>query len=338
VKPVLPQADSKRPDPLQTPEQFNRLPADQKPSAQKSDTMLVPAVATSSATTLKPVATPTAPLVKANPPVASAPIPLGAQSVIQAGDPGPGGVRYMPVPMVTIPDVRRAPVPPMTNPAQVYGTSGNVATPAGFTQANAFTPGSSSPMLAQTANAFGPAGQTMPVAPSSQPPSMYTGTGTVAQGGYAATSNTMANPSVVPAGYQEVGLPNQTVAAAYHPMGYQESLPSSALTPVRATPDALRQMEIALRDSLYPSQRELAAQSLATADWHSHPTVVQLLTTAAKEDPAPTVRATCVRCLANMHVNTGPVLTVVRGLKNDKDPHVRQEAERALSILAAGEK
>ncbi len=97
-------------------------------------------------------------------------------------------------------------------------------------------------------------------------------------------------------------------------------------------------MVVALRDSLYPSQREWAAESMSTVDWRSHPQVVQALMTAAKEDPAATVRAGCVRCLANMNVNTVPVVTVVRGLRNDSDPRVRQEAERALSVLAAGEK
>jgi hypothetical protein len=167
---------------------------------------------------------------------------------------------------------------------------------------------------------------------------MYAGTGSAGQRGYAVASNSMVNPNVVTVGYQETGLPNQTGTAAYHTAGYQASPANPTLSPVRATSDTLHQMEIALRDSLYPSQRELAAQSLATADWHSHPTVVQLLTKAAKEDPAATVRATCVRCLANMHVNTGSVLTVVRGLKNDTDARVRQEAERALSILGAAEK
>src|SRR5207237_6531015 len=100
----------------------------------------------------------------------------------------------------------------------------------------------------------------------------------------------------------------------------------------------LQQMVVALRDSLYPSQRELAAQSLGAADWRTHPEVVQALTMAAKEDPAATVRAGCVRCLANMNANTPPVVALVRGLKNDSDSRVRQEAERALAILAAGEK
>src|SRR5205814_10099220 len=105
-----------------------------------------------------------------------------------------------------------------------------------------------------------------------------------------------------------------------------------------AMPEKLQQMETALRDSLYPSQREWAAEGLAAMDWRAHPQVVQCLATAAKEDPAPAVRATCVRCLASMKVNTVPVITIVRSLKDDKDPRVRQEAERALSVLTAGGK
>jgi vesicle coat complex subunit len=62
------------------------------------------------------------------------------------------------------------------------------------------------------------------------------------------------------------------------------------------------------------------------------------LITAAKDDPAPTVRATCVRSLANMKANTMPVITTVRNLTSDTDPRVRQEAERALSVLSAIQK
>src|SRR5262249_13611260 len=53
-----------------------------------------------------------------------------------------------------------------------------------------------------------------------------------------------------------------------------------------------------LRDALYPSQREFAAEALASMDWRTHPQVFDSLLTAAHDDPAPTVRTTCVRCLA----------------------------------------
>jgi hypothetical protein len=134
------------------------------------------------------------------------------------------------------------------------------------------------------------------------------------------------NSSVITAGFQGPALANPSAPAAYQTMAS------------KPTPETLQQMVVALHDSLYPSQRELAAQSMSAADWRTHPEVVQALTTAAKEDPAVTVRAGCLRCLTNMRANTPQVVGVVRGLKNDSDPRVRQEAERALSVLAAGEK
>jgi hypothetical protein len=223
----------------------------------------------------------------------------------------------------------------MTDAGQMYG---NASTAAGFTQANAFSHAPSSPGVALTSNAFGPMGQTLSAAPSSQPPLMLSGTGMATQGGRPISPNSSANPNVAPASFQEAGGANPIVSASYQTTTYQTAQPSPTLTALRPTPENVRQMEIALRDSLYPSQREWAAQNMAIVDWHTQPMIVQFLTTAAKEDPAPTVRATCVRCLANMHVGTVPVITVVRGLKNDADPRVRQEAERALSVLAPGEK
>ena len=52
-----------------------------------------------------------------------------------------------------------------------------------------------------------------------------------------------------------------------------------------------------LKEALLPSQREAAADSLCKVDWKVCPQVVDALMSAAKEDPAATVRASCVRCL-----------------------------------------
>jgi hypothetical protein len=157
------------------------------------------------------------------------------------------------------------------------------------------------------------------------------------QASYPAGSIPSMNSTVVSAGYQGGTPPNQIVTAAHHTTTYQGQPSCPPLSAIKPTPENIHQMEIALHDSLYPSQREWAAENMAAVDWRTHPQVVQALTTAAKEDPAPSVRASCVRCLANMKVNTLPVVTVVRGLKNDSDPRVRQEAERAMSVLAAGD-
>jgi 3-methyladenine DNA glycosylase AlkD len=88
-----------------------------------------------------------------------------------------------------------------------------------------------------------------------------------------------------------------------------------------------------LKDSLYPSQREWAAEQLSELNVRGQPQVVQSLTKYAKEDPAATVRAACVHALAHMKANTTEVTAVVQELKNDRDPRVRQEADEALNAI-----
>ena len=91
-----------------------------------------------------------------------------------------------------------------------------------------------------------------------------------------------------------------------------------------------------LKDSLYPSQREDAAQALAGRDWHQQPQIADALVKAAKEDPAPMVRAECLRSLAKIKVNTMPVVAACQALKADADPRVRKEAEQTLVVLTKG--
>ncbi|MFO0930366.1 MAG: HEAT repeat domain-containing protein [Gemmataceae bacterium] len=88
-----------------------------------------------------------------------------------------------------------------------------------------------------------------------------------------------------------------------------------------------------LRGSLLPSEREMAADRLTRVDWRAEPQVVGALLTAAKGDPAPAVRAACVRSLGKMNVNLVPVVNVVRTLKADTDVRVRQEVEQTLATL-----
>jgi hypothetical protein len=98
------------------------------------------------------------------------------------------------------------------------------------------------------------------------------------------------------------------------------------------------QLLAVLRDSLYPSQREWAAETLAgQRGVQSQPQVVQGLLNAAKDDPAPSVRAGCVRAIAQLQVNTVPAVALVQSLKNDPDPRVRREAEQALPALTGGQ-
>lgn len=90
-----------------------------------------------------------------------------------------------------------------------------------------------------------------------------------------------------------------------------------------------REVLTILRDSPYPSQREVAVASLAQADWHSDPNVIPILTETATEDAAATVRAACVRCLVSMGANTGPVREALHKLQADPDARVRREVQTA---------
>jgi hypothetical protein len=98
--------------------------------------------------------------------------------------------------------------------------------------------------------------------------------------------------------------------------------------------DKINQWVTILKDSIYPSQREWAADQLSACDWHKNLQLVPELLKAAKEDPAATVRAGCIRCLARMNVDTVPVVLAIQKMKKDTDPRVQSEAEQALSVLA----
>jgi hypothetical protein len=127
---------------------------------------------------------------------------------------------------------------------------------------------------------------------------------------------------VMPASYQAGAAPAGTRA-----MPANQSLGS-------LQPQSVPQLLTMLQDSLYPSHREWAADSLASCDWRSHPHVVQALVLAAGKDPAATVRAGCVRALARMNVNTMPVISAVQALRTDTDPRVQYEVERALGTFS----
>src|SRR5207253_5088527 len=113
-------------------------------------------------------------------------------------------------------------------------------------------------------------------------------------------SSSPSNSNVVSADARGTPTAGHAVAASYQPPSPGDG--------VRSTPEKIKQMEVELRDSLYPSQREWAAANMAAVDWRTQPQVVGALLTAAKEDPASTVRASGLRSLATMKVNTMPVV------------------------------
>jgi HEAT repeats len=105
---------------------------------------------------------------------------------------------------------------------------------------------------------------------------------------------------------------------------------STAAVPKAAS---VPQLLATLKDSLYPSQREIAAERLSELDARKNPQVVGSLVKAAKDDPAATVRAACVHALADMKLHTPEVEALVRSLKQDSDARVRHEAEEAMAAL-----
>jgi HEAT repeats len=168
------------------------------------------------------------------------------------------------------------------------------------------------------ANAFTKTGSTRPMPPDFGQPNVGTNA-------FSAPAQQMAMP-------QTPMNPN----AGANLMAMADRRPAQATTDMASGQGgSTPQMLAVLRDSLYPSQREWAVDGLASQPGApSQPQIVQALLSAAKDDPAPTVRAASVRALAQLQLNTVPVATVVQGLKNDPDPRVRREAEMALPVLS----
>lgn len=144
------------------------------------------------------------------------------------------------------------------------------------------------------------------------------------------------NPYVL-AGYPQMPMPAPMYPPMYPPMAPLP--PPSGLAAAGAPsgmtidPASVQQWLGVLYASPYPAQREWAAMNLAAVDIQSSPDVLQALLTAAKKDPAATVRAGCVQCLARQNLTSQPVLTTLHALASDPDPRVRTEAEQSLIRL-----
>ena len=93
---------------------------------------------------------------------------------------------------------------------------------------------------------------------------------------------------------------------------------------------------VMLKNANQPSLRENAADQLSKTRGVSMNLAVQALATAVKEDPAPMVRAACIRSLTRMKINTIEVLEVINEKKTDLDPRVRMEADQAIIQLTSG--
>jgi len=159
------------------------------------------------------------------------------------------------------------------------------------------------------------------------------------------------NPAIMTQGNGSMAMtyrgpmpPNPMMAAQGYPMPMMPQAYAMPMTPLVPYANAAmdrpgmvvnanmstQQFTSILQSSIYPSERESAVYQLSNCDWSSNPQVVQLLLTAAKEDPAPMVRAAAVGSLGRMGVATEAVQATCNQLKTDADPRVRQEAEQTL--------
>jgi hypothetical protein len=256
-------------------------------------------------------------------------MPLGAQSVLAASANAPGQVTYVPVPIATVPDPTRPPMPPVAKLPEPPQPNAYV---------NAFSPPpvpqNNQPQNPMTANAFSNMSQPMyqmtqrpPQAPAYGPSYVPYPPGPMAQ------ANAVPAFAPVPQPVQPIQFNAPAAQPTFNPAMDRRQAPISA----NPAMDMAQILQV-LRASPYPAQREWAANTLSTYDWRGHPEAVQTLLQAAKEDPAATVRASCVYSLGRMNAASEPVITTLSMLRNDGDPRVRQEVEQALARLGANRK
>jgi hypothetical protein len=274
--------------------------------------------------------------------------------VLAAGD-----VRYLPVPVVTTPNVMRMPQPPEPQVpqapqpnrgvlARILGlgpSSAGVAAPAPSNDmVNAFTP--SAPMddsaLGGASAYSGAVAYSMPMPPVMRAPGLYP------QPVSAMMARNMQPPAPLQPAAMPMASPMPAAPVAPPAVAYQMMVPP-AVQQAAMQHAAMQQMAVQqasaivvpdvqqalalMRDSLYPSQREWAADKLSTCKWQTHPHVVQALVQSIKDDPAPSVRAACIRSLARMDASTPVVLAALEAGKLDPEESVRREAEQALASL-----
>jgi hypothetical protein len=291
-------------------------------------------------------------------PQAAAPVMQAAAQVPPAPVPGTAasGPMFVPVPVVTVPDYRnppQLPAPRMPQAPQPTGAPAAAPMPGPVTppstDLNAFTQAGPALPPAMTSNGFGPiVPASSPYAAAPQPQGMSRAP--LMPPGVAMPTPGMPTPGMPypPAGNPAVAtgstmrLPLPAPAAA-NPVPASPAPAIPAYVPPGQTDPAVRQQAnttapqavLALRNALLPTEREQAVSRLTQVDWRSNPSVVPALLAAAAEDPAPSVRAACVRALVQMNANTWPVFTALQRLRKDADTRVLQEVEQALTAFSA---
>jgi len=302
---------SDRPDPLSIPESYASPRTQEKAPALKE---------------IKPSASST--------PTTS----LGAGSTLASGN-----GTYVPVPTVTVPK-GNPPMPPMPQMPKPPTEGPN---PTWYV--NAFTPPLPPNAISETQMQQR---QLVPMAPPGYP-AMPMANGAMVgyqampypQGGFVQMPMpgrgdvAMAYQGPMPPSpivSQPAGMPMLTPAFVAVPMPPYRNQAMDRPGMAQSAPSMSEQAIMTLKTSIYPTQRETAVQQIAACEERSNQPVVQLLLRTAKEDPAPTVRASCVAGLSLMGVRNESMIQTCSQLKSDADPRVRQEADRALARMTSG--
>jgi hypothetical protein len=368
----LPQHNKERPDPLDDPAAY-RSPsghADDKAGAHADK--WTAAAPTPPRPPSEVLPRPSVPFQDSGVPAPTARMPAGTQSVTAAGS-----APYLPVPVVTVPDVRHPPYGPRVQVPQAPEPNRGLMANAFMTPppppsdsergsgmpANAFTDpppppqqgmagafGSSVPYMMPPG--YGPMGPGLVPPGYGYPPGTYAmgpyggmGQGMYPQAGYPVPRAPMHPPAYLPPpagsaapGYQQAAYPSGQGPSFAQGGGYQVAQAQRHVTdmddPYQANPNLTpAQLVFKLKESLYPSQREWAAEKLSGLDGRKNGEVVPALVQGAREDPAPSVRAGCVRALARLKVNSMPVVEALRAMRSDSDARVQHEVAEALATL-----
>ena len=85
--------------------------------------------------------------------------------------------------------------------------------------------------------------------------------------------------------------------------------------------------------SRQPSSREVAAEGLISTPQGKSSEIRQMLLTSVKQDPAATVRSTCLRCLAKQGMQDEIFQAAMTSAQKDDDARVRNEAKAIINEM-----
>jgi hypothetical protein len=103
-------------------------------------------------------------------------------------------------------------------------------------------------------------------------------------------------------------------ASALGPDGWPAAPPAQSNPLASVNPRDHQQLMNILCRAAYPSQREWAAETLAS-QWTLNASIIPALAKSAKDDPAPSVRATCIQCLSRIQASAAPATNALENLK-----------------------